>query len=135
MATSSAFAAKSVTVRPPYDDDIESDNDNWDDRKSNRVIEMNSNKLGADILSLWNKREKQIVSDFAILGWLLCPKEEVHIDMNTNYKRKHMNSAENVIRKLLCNDSDEEFAEHFNTFYEEHRKFMKKIDTFDSQEK
>ena len=46
-----------------------------------------------------------------------------------------MKSAENVLRKLLYNDSDEEFAEHFNTFCEEYRKFMKKIDTFDSQEK
>ena len=46
-----------------------------------------------------------------------------------------MKSAENVLRKLLYNDSDEEFAKHFNTFCEEHRKFMKKIDTFDSQEK
>ena len=79
--------------------------------------------------------KEKIVSDFAILGWLLCPKEEIHIDMNANNKRKHMNSAENVMRKLLCNDSDEEFDEHFNTFCEEHRKFMKKIDMFDSQEK
>ena len=107
-------------------DNIESDDDNWDDRKSNNAMDMN-NKLGVDILSLWNKREKQIVSDFTILGWLLCPVEEVHIDMNANYKRKHMNSAENVIRKLLCNDSDEEFDEHFNTFCEEHPKFMKKL--------
>ena len=81
------------------------------------------------------KRKSQIVSDFVILGWLLCPVEEVHIDMNANYKMKHMKSTEIVLRKLLYNDSDEEFAEHFNTFCEEYRKLMKTIDTFDSQEK
>ena len=37
--------------------EIESDVDDWDERNSNVVIDMNSNKLGADILSQWNKRE------------------------------------------------------------------------------
>ena len=66
-------------------DDIQSDDDNWDDRKSNNTLDMNNN-LGKNILLIWNKRKNQIVNDFAVLGWLLCPVEEVHIDMMPTIK-------------------------------------------------
>ena len=118
------------------DGDIDSDSNNENEDEGNLNTNVSStNNLGDQIFNFWNLRKKKIVSDFAILGWLLCPVEEVHKDMTVNFHEDHMNQAEKVLRKLLHTDTDEEFSVHYNTFREEHRKFMRKIDMFEAKNK
>jgi hypothetical protein len=43
----------------------------------------NSENLGDIFVSLWKKRRTNLVSDFAIAGWMLCPIKEVMEDMQS----------------------------------------------------
>ena len=116
-----------------------SDGDNDDESDNEFYLETNpkdinvSTLLGNAICNLWNHRKKQIVSGYAIVGWLLCPIEEVHNDMRMNFNGSHMDEAQKVLRKLYWTDTDEEFTQKFNTFREEHREFMKKVGKFDEK--
>ena len=118
------------------DGDVDSDSDNENEDEGNINANVSStDSLGDQIFHYWNSRKKKIVSDFAILGWLLCPVEEVHKDMTDNFHEDHMNQAEKVLRILLHTDTDEEFTNHYNTFREEHREFMRKIGLYEAKSK
>ena len=79
--------------------------DSEDDTDSNVTDEDDGEtnlQYGLQIQALWNKRKVDIMSDFAVLGWLLSVVPEIQADAKT-YTLQHRNQAENVLRKLLYN--------------------------------
>ena len=61
------------------------DDDDDDEERDVGVTNATSGRdLGRSIMTLWNRRKVNMVSDFCIAGWLLSPLEEVMEDVRTN---------------------------------------------------
>ena len=88
-------------------------------------------KLGDCVVNLWGTRSWCIRSDFAVTGWLLFPIKEVHDDMRSTVKERHIECATRVLEKLSYPATKKEIASKIDLFNQEFREFREKTDRFD----
>ena len=92
--------------------------------------EEEEKKISTQVVAAWEKRKKPVNSDFAILGWMLCVKEEVMDDVRERMTGEHRDAAERVITKLFAHDVDVDINEKIDTFWNEHKDFCNKSGVF-----
>jgi hypothetical protein len=56
--------------------------------------------LGDSLIKIWDSRRKNLESDIAITGWLLCVQKEVMQDVKENAKQVHHDKVEKVLCRL-----------------------------------
>jgi hypothetical protein len=112
------------------DNDLLSDVDK--DESSNRNDEDVG--LGLRVERRWKHPRNNLVSDFCIAGWMLCPIAEVREDA-----KKHIgddrNKMERLLKKLYVPDkeaSSDEVANLLNRFWEEFEHFQNKTGPYAS---
>ena len=86
------------------------------------------------ISKLWNERDKNINSDYAMTGWMLLTTPHIREDVFKNPKVKHYIQVNNVIKTLYAGSSEKEFYETLDTFWSEYKKFNNNNDPFESNE-
>jgi hypothetical protein len=113
------------------DDDLLSDDD--DNESSNKNDEDGG--LGLRVQRRWKHRRSNLVSDFCIAGWMLCPIAEVREDA-----KKHIgedrNTMERLLKKLYAPDKEaasDEVANLLNRFWEEFEHFQNKTGPYASR--
>lgn len=83
--------------------------------------------LGDHIVFLWEKRKTQLISDFAVLGWMVSVVPEIMLDAQS-YNHKERGRAEDALKKLWHPQSaiELDFQTNLNKFFSElgffHRK-------------
>jgi hypothetical protein len=76
--------------------------------------------LGNHIVFLWEKRKPQLVSDFAVLGWLVSVVPEIRLDAK-HYNGEQQDRAEQALRQLWYPMSaiEDDFQRNLNKFFSE----------------
>jgi hypothetical protein len=111
------------------DDMIASDDDDDGD-----AIDLQAS-LGSRMLMAWEKRRKNLVTDFSVTGWMLCPMEEVMDDVKENHNGEDRNAVERVIIKLFGQDKEkDERMQMLNTFWTEFYDFQTKSGPYANRE-
>jgi Protein of unknown function (DUF 659) len=94
-------------------------------------------QLGSDITFLWNKRKRNMVSDFCIAGWMLSPLEDVMLDVSLS-RASSLDTTENnsamdrILAKFYHDRTEEELGEVMDTFWTEYDAFTTKTGQFGS---
>lgn len=90
--------------------------------------------LGDHIVYLWEKRKLQLVSDFAVLGWMVSVVPEIMLDAKT-YNYKERERAENALKQLWHPQSavEPEFQSNLNKFFYELGHFHNKEGPYDNK--
>ena len=96
--------------RPRREDDARPSAVDSDDESDEESDDEAPGTLGDKILAAFQKRTKKVVSDFAILAWILSVKPEIREDVKERCVGKHRDAAERVIKKLYAHDVDADMA-------------------------
>ena len=91
--------------------------------------------FGAHILYLWNKRKENMVSDFAIAGWLLSPLGKVMEDVRLGQKPSHDNAMDRILAKFYHHLKDDEMGQVLDKFWTEYNEFGTKTGVFGGHRK
>jgi hypothetical protein len=85
---------------------------------SQKVADTLKAGLGNHIEFLWEKRKPQLVSDFAVLGWLVLVVPEIRLDAK-NYNGEQRDRAEQALRQLWYPMSaiEDDFQRNLNKFF------------------
>lgn len=121
-------AGDGVGTNNPDDDDSSSDTDTEGGEttsQENAVV-----TFSGQILQAWKKREKAVLSDFAIAGWLLSVCPEVRQDVVENECGTHRLAMDRVLTKLYANDTDEDRYQKIDTFWSEYSLFKNKLSPY-----
>jgi hypothetical protein len=106
-----------------YDGDSEEDGDDDTDTEAGGGEKPG---IGESIIKLWYKRRPQLVSDFAIAGWLLSPLEEIREDAKRNKAPEHAEAMDRVLKKLYHNRPNDILDGMKDTFWTEWDMFQSK---------
>ena len=71
-----------------------------DDAEHEDAAEGAPQTLGANILSCWEHRKRNLDHDYAIAGWLLCVMPEVRADVKDRIEGSHREAIERVVERL-----------------------------------
>jgi hypothetical protein len=90
--------------------------------------------LGDHMIFLWDKRESPLVSDLAILGWMVSVVPAIMLDAKT-YDASHRERAERALRQLWYPQSavEDQFQTNLNKFFFELGQFHKKEGPYSTQ--
>jgi len=140
-----ALEAKSLVsywraIKEIADDDIYTSSDCSDhdsdetDYSSDNITEANhtttdKKTLGDQVIDIWNKRRNELVTDFAIAGWLLSPIPEIYDDSSANMDGSHRDAVDRLLKKMMASglaDDSDELAAIMNTFWDEFEQFKTK---------
>ena len=86
------------------------------------------------ISSLWNEREKNINTYYAVTGWMLCVIPHIREDVLKNAQNKHHIQVNNVIKTSFSGSTEKELHGTLDTFWSKYTKFNHKNDLFDRNE-
>lgn len=86
--------------------------------------------FGQNIITLWNKRKGQMVSDYAIAGWLLSPLEDVMIDVKNGRTRESNEAMDRILNKQYHNLTEDELGMVKDKFWTEFNEFSTKTGRF-----
>ena len=80
--------------------------------------------LGEHMIFLWEKRKTQLISDFAVLGWLVSVVPEIILDAKS-YTHEERERAERCLKQLWHPQSaiESQFQQNLNKFFFELSKF------------
>jgi hypothetical protein len=80
--------------------------------------------LGDHMVFLWEKRKTQLISDFAVLGWLVSVVPEIILDAKS-YNQSERERAERCLKQLWHPQSaiESNFQKNLNKFFDELSKF------------
>jgi hypothetical protein len=80
--------------------------------------------LGDQIFFLWEKRKAQLISNFAVLGWLVSVVPEIILDAKS-YNQSEREQAERCLKQLWHPQSaiESNFQKNLNKFFDELSKF------------
>ena len=112
------------------EDELDSVDETSEDAKNSEA------SFGTAILKSWKKRRVNLSSDLAIAGWMLCPIEEIFIDMKANQHGDHRKAMERVVKQLYTGESDNDsMGQQLDTFWTEYEQFLGKRGDFSSEYK
>ena len=80
---------------------------------------------------MWNEREKDINTDYAVTGWMLCVINNIREDVFKNAQNNHHTQVNNVIKPLFYESTEKELHETLKKFWSEYNSFNNKNDLFD----
>jgi hypothetical protein len=86
--------------------------------------------LGRNIVTLWNRRKVNMVSDFGIAGWLLAPLQEVMEDVRANRTASDNEAMDRMLKKLYYNSTEDELGVIMDKFWTEWDEFNQKNGRF-----
>eukprot|EP00957_Ditylum_brightwellii_P186256 14179293-Ditylum_brightwellii.AAC.1 len=83
-------------------------------------------------MEAWTKREKNMITDFAIVGWMLCVIPEVMEDIQQNNTSKYWLAVERIVSKLHAHlESEREIKMKVDKFWTKSTLFREKNSPFD----
>ncbi len=90
--------------------------------------------LGDHMVFLWEKRKTQLVSDFAVLGWLVSVVPEIILDAKS-YTHDERERAERCLKQLWHPQSavESQFQKNLNKFFFELSKFHNREGPYDNK--
>ena len=115
--------ALETLIDEAYDDTDDEEPQKDDPPSTSLPTGIIGSDLGQNILQLWKKRRKKLVSDFAIAGWLLSPLEEVRQDVKANRTGDDNAAMDRVLNKLLHGNNEVEMGELKDSFWTEWEMF------------
>ena len=119
-----------VTFNDPNEESLDVDIDDNDSMHSmgsdnHNDMEPSLRKgLGNHMIFLWEKRKTQLISDFAVLGWLVSVVPEIILDAKS-YDQDERERAERCLKQLWYPQSaiESNFQKNLNKFFSELSKF------------
>jgi hypothetical protein len=90
--------------------------------------------LGHHLIFLWEKRKSQLISDFAVLGWLVSVVPEIILDAKS-YTHDERERAERCLKQLWHPQSaiESQFQQNLNKFFFELSKFHNREGPYDNK--
>jgi hypothetical protein len=80
------------------------------------VIDLQAS-LGTRVVMAWRKQRNNLVADFSVTGWILCPMAEVMEDVKAIHNGEDRNAVERILLKLFGQDKErDERSKMLNTF-------------------
>ena len=83
---------------------------------------------------MWNEREKNINTDYAVTGWILCVIPHIREDVFKSEKNQHHIQVNDVIKTLFSGSTEKELYGTLDKFWSKYEHFNQKNDPFDSNE-
>jgi hypothetical protein len=100
------------------DEDSDDSVHSYNSRGSEVIADTLKAGLGNHIVFLWEKRKPQLISDFAVLGWLVSVVPEIRLD-SKDYNGDERERAVKALKQLWYPMSaiEEDFQRNLNTFF------------------
>lgn len=115
------------------DDDTETESEEEKSKDDNSAY-SSSTSLGQRVVNLWMKRRERLVTDMAIVGWMLCPMPLVHADATQNTTLTEKSAFKRFVKKWYCSgmvDNSQEYCDFMSRFENELYEFRTKSGKYD----
>ena len=83
-----------------------SDDESYEEESISDYFTLYSEDICFVVSSFYNEREKNINTDYAIIGWMLCVIPHIREDVLKNEQNKHHIQVNNVIKTLFSGSTE-----------------------------
>jgi len=116
-----------------YSADDTDDTSDEDEQNNNLATQPSVNSLSSQIMKCWEKREKSLHTDFAIVGWMLSVMPDIREDVRENENGEHRLAVERLLMKFFSNMPREMIDQKIDKFWTEYEKFKAKMEPYNRQ--